>query len=67
MIKNELNETDRLQHYLKQLETRSVNEICVFGTKHKSLYKRLHAYRKDSKVAPTLRELIDLGLKAKGF
>lgn len=67
MKKNELNETDRLNHYLKQLETKSVNEICVFTTKHKSLYKRLHSYRMDKKVAPTLRELIDLGLKAKGY
>jgi hypothetical protein len=67
MIKNELNAEDRLNYYLKQLESKSVNEICVFGTKHKSLYKRLHAYRKDNKVAPTLRELIDIGLKAKGY
>jgi hypothetical protein len=67
MKKNELNAKDRLEYYLKQLESKSVNEICVFGTKHKSLYKRLHAYRKDSKVAPTLRELIDIGLKLKGY
>lgn len=67
MKKNELHPIDRLNYQLNKLEKNPVNEICTFTSKNRNLYTRLHTYRKDNKISETIRELIDLGLKVKGY
>lgn len=67
MKATKLDHTTRLAENLKRLEHTHVDELVVFTSKDRNLYKRLHEYRKYSKIAPTLRELIDIGLKAKGY
>ena len=67
MRATKLEHTERLKTNLKRLETTHVDELVVFTSKDRKLYKRLHEYRKYNQIASTLRELIDLGLKVKGY
>ena len=67
MKATKLDHTTRLEVNLKRLETTHVDELVVFTSKDRKLYKRLHDYRKYNQIASTLRELIDLGLKVKGY
>ena len=67
MRATKLDHITRLETNLKRLETTHVDELVVFTSKDRKLYKRLHDYRKYNQIASTLRELIDIGLKVKGY
>jgi len=67
MTKHEFTPSERLKHQLKQIEKKPVQEVCVFTSKHKTLFKRFHAYRRAESITQTMRELIDIGLKSKGY
>jgi glucose-6-phosphate dehydrogenase assembly protein OpcA len=57
----------RLQDKLKLMSKQSITESIVFNKSDKELFSRLHNYRQDKHNAKVLRELIDLGLKQKGY
>ena len=67
MKKGELEPFERIIHHLNQMETKPINEVITFTSKHKSLYIRFHKYRKGNKISESARELLDIGLKAKGY
>lgn len=61
------NHNQRLEDKLTKLRTKSITESIVFNKADKELFVRLHNYREGKHNAKVLRELIDLGLKQKGY
>ena len=61
------NNEDRLRDNLIKIKTKPINEVVTFTSKQASLYERFHKYRGDDKISEVIRELIDLGLKSKGW
>lgn len=57
----------RLKDKLKTLQHKAITESIVFNKEDEQLYIRLHNFRQHKKVAKVMRELIDLGLKQKGY
>jgi hypothetical protein len=66
-LDRQISHEERLSIQLKRLESQPINEVITFTGKHRNLYKRLHEYRKHGKISESVRELIDIGLKSKGY
>ena len=52
---------------MNKLDQRPINENITFTTQHKNLYKRLHNCIGGNNRSEVMRELIDIGLKSKGY
>jgi len=57
----------RLEHFMSVIDKRRVLESVTFGTNNKTLYKRLHTCIGNQNRSKVIRELIDIGLKVKGY